>query len=65
MAATVDVREGAALVAAVVALVGALDAGFVLVGVARLTPSETDGRGRWEVTPDFNDTAEPDGDTTE
>ncbi len=61
----VDEREGAVLVVAVAALVAALDAGFVLLGVARLTPSETDGRGRWEVTPDFNDATEPDGDTTE
>lgn len=64
-APTADEREGAALVVAVAALVGALVAGFVPVGVARLIPSETDARGRWAATPDFNDATEPDGDTTD
>jgi hypothetical protein len=59
----VDEREGAAdLVAVVAALAGAVD---VPLGVARLIPSETDARGRWEAGADLSDATEPDGDTTD
>lgn len=64
VAAPVDEREGAVLVAVAVALAGAVGVGLVPLGVARLIPSETDARGRW-VAADLSDATEPDGDTTD